>query len=298
MSSSLLAAVRWETGIEDAWRSIITFVPRFVAFLLILLVGWVVAKAVATLVDKALERTGFDRAVERGGVRRALASSNYDASDLVAKLVQFTLVLFVLQLAFGVFGPNPVSTLVAGVIAFLPKLIVAIVIVVVVAAIAAAVKDIVGSALGGLSYGRTLANVAAGTIVVLGAFMALNQVEIAPEIVNGLFYGVLAVIVGSAIVAIGGGGIIPMRQRWERALATVDEEAPKIKERAVSQHNRRQGEETVDLREQPPIAGAPVDAAPVDDTAVLSTQDRLRRELQEERAASAGPERSDVGRPF
>ena len=39
----------------------------------------------------------------------------------------------------------------------------------------------------------------------IGASAALNQIEIAPEIVNGLFYAVLAIIAGVAIVSIGGG---------------------------------------------------------------------------------------------
>ena len=225
----MLAAVDWDTGLEEAWSSVATFVPRLLDFLAILAIGWFVAKAIATVVDKILERVGFDRAVERGGIRKALESSKYDASDLVGKVVFFTLFLFVLQLAFGVFGANPVSDLLTSVIAFLPKLLVAIVIVVVASAIAAGVKDIVGNALGGLSYGRTLATIASVSILVLGVFMALNQLEIAPAIVNGLFYAILAVVVGSAIVAIGGGGIQPMRGRWEKVLSTYDEEKSSVR---------------------------------------------------------------------
>ncbi|WP_198411542.1 hypothetical protein [Cryobacterium sp. TMT2-14] len=56
--------------------------------------------------------------------------------------------LFVLQFAFGVFGPNPVSDLLAGIIAFLPKIIVAIIIVIA-AAVAAGVKTLIQGALGG-----------------------------------------------------------------------------------------------------------------------------------------------------
>ena len=82
-------------------------------------------------IDGALRRSGrFDRVVERGGVKKALSGSNLDASDIIGKIVYYTLVLFVLQFAFGVFGPNPVSDLLAGIIAFLPKIIVAIVIVI------------------------------------------------------------------------------------------------------------------------------------------------------------------------
>jgi hypothetical protein len=136
----------------------------------------------------------------------------------------------VLQLAFGIFGPNPVSDLLFGIIAFLPRLFVAILIVVVAAAIGSAVRDLVSSSLGGLAYGRTLANLAGGTILVIGVFAALNQIRIAPAIVNGLFYALLAVIVGSAIVAIGGGGIRPMRRQWEKALDRVEEEARWIRQ--------------------------------------------------------------------
>ena len=286
----MLAAVDWDTGLEEAWSSIATFVPRLLAFLAILAIGWFVAKAIATVVNKVLERVGFDRAIERGGIRKALESSKYDASDLVGKVVFFTLFLFVLQLAFGVFGANPVSELLTGVIAFLPKLLVAIVIVVVASAIAAGVKDIVGNALGGLSYGRTLANVASVSILVLGVFMALNQLEIAPAIVNGLFYGLLAIVVGSAIIAIGGGGIVPMRSRWEQALRKVDEEAPRIKEEA-RQHAEVRGQASVDLRDSttelptPAPTPAPATTAPRADTAPtspgMSMQERVRQEMRD-----------------
>lgn len=53
-------------AITDMWRSVLLFVPKAVAFLAILVVGYFVAKGVRKVVDKILERVGFDRAVERG----------------------------------------------------------------------------------------------------------------------------------------------------------------------------------------------------------------------------------------
>jgi flagellar biosynthesis protein FliQ len=136
-------------GIESAFARVAEFVPKLVAFLLILLIGYFVAKVIAKVIDKVLEKVGFDRLVERGGIKQALASSKYDASDLVAKIVFYSLMLIVLNIAFGVFGDNAVTQMLAGVMAFLPKLFVAIIIIVLAAAIAAAVKNIVGAALGG-----------------------------------------------------------------------------------------------------------------------------------------------------
>jgi hypothetical protein len=220
------------TGLEEAWDNTLEFLPKLGAFLLILIVGYIIARVVAALINKVLHRVGFNRWVERGGVKTALDQSELDAASILSKIVFWAAFLFVLQLAFGVFGPNPISTLLTGLIAFLPKLLVALVIIVIAAAVASFVRDIIASALGGLPWGRTVATAAMIGIWFIGVSAALNQVEVAPEIVNGLFYGVLALVVGIAIVAVGGGGIAPMRQRWERALSRAEQEAPRAKQQA------------------------------------------------------------------
>src|SRR6478609_10463012 len=222
------------TSLTDLWRSVALFVPKFVAFLLILLIGWFVAKAIGKAVDKVLERVGFDRAVERGGVKKALAKSQYDASAIVGSLVYYALLLFVLQLAFGVFGPNPISELITGVIAFLPKAVVAIIIVVVASAIAAAVRELIGNTLGGLSYGRVLANIASVFILGLGIIAALNQVGIATTVTMPVLIAVLATIAGILVVGVGGGLVRPMQSRWETYLTKAEAEAPRIREQAAN----------------------------------------------------------------
>lgn len=164
-----------DNALNELWVAVALYVPKIVMFLLILVIGWIVAKMIGKTVDKVLERVGFDRAVERGGIKRALAASRYDASSIVGKLVYYTLILFVLQLAFGVFGPNPISDLLTRVIAFLPSIVVAIVIVVIAAAIATAVRELIANTLGGLSYGKVLANIAAAFILGLGIIAASTR---------------------------------------------------------------------------------------------------------------------------
>ncbi len=220
--------------LRDMWGSVLAIAPKVILFLLILIVGWIVAKLIATAVDKILERVGFDRAVERGGVRRALARSNYDASTIVSKIVYFALLLIVLQFAFGVFGPNPVSNLISGVVAFLPNLFVALIIVVVAAAIAAAVRDIVSNALSGFSYGRMLGTIASVFILGLGIIAALNQVGIALTVTLPVLIAVLATVGGILIVGVGGGLIKPMQERWENYLTTAEREGRNIRERRVN----------------------------------------------------------------
>lgn len=215
-------------AVGDALRSVMLFLPKAVAFLAILVAGWLIAKAVLKIVEKVLERVGFDRAVERGGIRRALNRSRYDASDIVAKLVYYAVLLLTLQLAFGIWGPNPISDLITAVVAWLPRAFVAIVIVVVAAAIANAVKDIIGGALGGLSYGRVLAGTASVFILGLGVIAALNQIGVATAVTTPVLIAVLATIGGILVVGVGGGLIRPMQNRWESWLTRAEQESQLI----------------------------------------------------------------------
>jgi Conserved TM helix len=243
-------AVDYQAGIENAWSNVAAFVPKLAAALLILLVGYLVARAVAGILNKVLERVGFDRVVERGGVRQVLARSKYDASDILAKLVFWTIMLLVLQLAFGVFGSNPVSDLLAGLIAYLPNVFVAILILVIAAAIARAVTDLLANLLSSVQGGQVLARGAGIAILVFAVFAALDQLQIAPRIVTGLWYALLAAVVGSVIVAVGGGGIRTMQRYWERTAGRAETRGPELREQ-VRTSARTTTEDLGDRRTQP-----------------------------------------------
>jgi Mechanosensitive ion channel, conserved TM helix len=227
-----MLAIDVQQGLTDAWTRIASFVPKFLGFLVILVVGYFIAKLIQRLVDGLLERVGFDRWVERGSLSDALARSRFDASDVLGLIAFWTAFLLVLQLAFGVFGPNPISDLLFGIVSYLPNVFVAVVILVIAAALAKVVTDLLLATLGSMSGGEWIARGAGLAILVLGVFMALNQLQIAPAIVNGLFYAILAIIVGSAIVAVGGGGIRTMQRYWERAAMNLETKGAEIKNAA------------------------------------------------------------------
>ncbi|MEU8300168.1 hypothetical protein AB0C04_23175 [Micromonospora sp. NPDC048909] len=232
-------------AVSDAWREVLLFVPKAVAFIVILVIGWIIARVVLKVVDTVLERLGFDKAVERGGIKRALERSKYDASDILARLAYYAVLLFTLQFAFGVWGPNAISDLIRGVVAWLPRAFVAIIIVVVAAAIANAVRDLVSGALGGLSYGRVLADLAAIFVIALGIIAALNQVGIATTVTTPVLIAFLATVAGILIIGVGGGLVRPMQSRWDRWLDRAAEES-----RAVQAHRQARAAGRGDVERQ------------------------------------------------
>jgi Conserved TM helix len=219
-----LASFQISTSFQNLLDTVFHSIPKILVFLIILVIGWIVAKVLARIVDMILRRVKFDHFVERGVVGQALARSNTDAVTLIAKIVYYAILLVTLQMAFGVWGPNPISTMLDAVVGWLPKAIVAIVIIVIASAIARVVKDLINGAIGGLSYGPFLASVASIIIIALGAIAALNQVGIAAAITQPILFTVL--FTAGAVVAIGvGGGLIrPMQERWERMLSAAERE--------------------------------------------------------------------------
>ena len=219
-------AIEWSTGVEDAWSSFATFIPKLVAFLIVLFIGWIIAKVVAGVLGKVLDRIGFGQLLDKAGLSRFFAQSSFTPVSLICKLVYYFILLIALQLALTAFGPsNPVSDIINDIVAWLPKAIVAIVIIVIVAAIANAVKDILRGVLGSVSYGDLLTNIVGVFIIALGVIAALNQVGIATAVTTPVLVAVLATIGGVIVVGVGGGLIGPMRQRWEGWLSNIESEA-------------------------------------------------------------------------
>ena len=236
-------AIDVESGVNDAFSDVITLLPKIGAFLLILIVGIFLAKAVQKILTKVLQKVGFDNLVERGGVKKALSKSSYDAAQILARIVYYFIFLLVLSAAFGVFGSdNPVSRFLAEIIAFLPNVFVAVLVLVIAAAVAAAVKELVSNTLGGLSYGNSLATAASVLILGFGVFAALNQLQIAPLIVTGIFYAILALVIVPLIIAFGVGGIEPAREAIKNAQSKGQQKAQEVRQEASSGDDEDEGE--------------------------------------------------------
>jgi hypothetical protein len=222
--SQPLASFQISTSFQNLLDTVFHSIPKVLVFLLILVVGWIVAKVLARIVDMILRRVKFDHFVERGVVGQALARSHTDATTLICKIVYYAILLIALQMAFGVWGPNPISTMLNAIVGWLPKAIVAIIIIVIASAIAKVVKDLINGAIGGLSYGPFLASVASIIIIALGAIAALNQVGIANSVTEPVLLTVLFTCGAVVAIGVGGGLVKPMQDRWERMLSAAERE--------------------------------------------------------------------------
>lgn len=216
----MFAKIDYTSGIQDAFSKIATTVPKLISFLLVVIIGMIVARFITSIVKRLLKTAKFDQRMGKVGVEAYVARTGSSSSKLVAGAVRLLLMFVVWTTAFATFGPaNPISKFLNSTISYMPKAIVAIVILGITAALARFVGDVVSRASNAAKFPPFVAKIAPIAIWVLGGFAAVDQLGVAANITHTLFQAMLAVLVGSAIVAIGGGGILPMRKQWEDMIA-------------------------------------------------------------------------------
>lgn len=202
-------------ALTELWRTLAHLAPKVVLFVLFLAGGWIIASIIGRVVRNLLLRVGFNRLIDKAGITKVLGKTY--GHELVGTLAYTAVLLIALQLAFGVFGPNPISTLITAVIAFLPRLAVALALVVVAAIIATKVRDLITAA--GILWATILARTAQVFIIGLGVIAALAQIGVASTVTLPVLVAVLATIGGILVVGVGGGLIKPAQERWETLLA-------------------------------------------------------------------------------
>lgn len=191
--------------LNQGLTEIADFFPRLLFALGLLMVGILVAKMVERGMDIALHRIGFDRWMREGGVTEALerAGTTLDPSTVLAKLVFWTVMLLVILLAASALGVSAVSVLFSEMVAYIPNVIAAVIVLVLGILLGEFVKDLVLASAGGLAVAPTLARAGKAAVMLLAVFMALEQLDIAQDIVLVFFIAVVGATALAAGIAFG-----------------------------------------------------------------------------------------------
>jgi hypothetical protein len=203
-----IAAVELGDSVQQGLDSFFNFLPNLIAFLVILLVGFLIARVLGGIARKAFEKLGLDRALQESDAGRYVerVSPGAKPSNGVGRAVFWLAMVFVAAIAIGALKIPAVTGFMNQVLAYLPNVIAAIVIFVVAAAIAGAAGAAVTKLMGDTTTGKLVAAVVPTLVLVIGLFMVLNQLKIAEEIVTITFAALLGSLGLGMALAFGLGG--------------------------------------------------------------------------------------------
>jgi len=202
-------------------RQVGDLLPRLFLALLILIIGWLVAKAVRFAIVRGLRAVNFHVVTERAGLDGFLRDGGIesDTTEILGVLVYWLVILGALVIGFNTLGLAYVTDLLGQIILFVPKVMVALLIL----AFGAYFARFIGNAI--TAYCRNvhiqdaelLGRLAQYAIVTFVVLIALDQVNIGGDIVRQSFLIVLAGLVFALALAFGIGGkdwAAELLERW------------------------------------------------------------------------------------
>jgi hypothetical protein len=203
-----VAALEVSDSVQKGLDTFFNFIPNLIAFIVILVVGYFVAKLVKAAVRKALQAAGLDRHLQesQAGDYVERLTPGASASGGISRIVFYIVFAFVLTIAIGALGIPAVTQFMNQVLAYLPNVIAAIVIFVVAAAIAGVAGAGVAKLMGDTPTGKIVASVVPTLVMVIGLFMVLNQLKIAEAIVTITFAALMGSLALGGALAFGLGG--------------------------------------------------------------------------------------------
>ncbi|HBG28424.1 MAG: hypothetical protein A2Y10_11000 [Planctomycetes bacterium GWF2_41_51] len=210
----MLAVIEWNALIIEPVRQMLTrimaYLPVLLGALIILIVGWIVAKTIRRLVDWLLKAVRFDMLADKAGTSEILRKGNMDVSArrLVSGIVYWLIIIMVLVMTVDALGLPKASDVLASLFAYIPKVIAALLVLIVAMFLANFISGIVRTAAGNANLPKPeiLAAISRWAIIIFAVTIALEQLGIAPLLVTATFNIILGGIVLALALAFGLGG--------------------------------------------------------------------------------------------
>jgi hypothetical protein len=198
------------TSLATALSLFLGAIPRIIGFLIILVIGWIIAGLIGTAVAAILRAIKFNVLAQRAGVQGFVHNMGLrtDPSGLLADIVKWFVRLIVLVVAFDALGLPAVSSIFQQFLLWIPNLVVAVVVLVITGLAANALGDLVrgSTAQAGFTNPDLLATITRVAVWAFGIVVAVNQIGIAQTLVNTLFMGFVGALALAAGLAFGLGG--------------------------------------------------------------------------------------------
>ena len=208
------------------------FAPNLLAMLTILLVGIVISRIIRAILRKILTAVKFDAWSDRMGFTVVMRKGDVwgKPTEALSGIVFWFLMIFVFMVGLGALKVHAIDNLVDQFVLYLPRVFSAVVILVIgyLAAGFLSRAVLIGLVNSGYYSAKLLAESVRLLIIVLIIAMALEQLQVAPNIVVAAFSIIFGGIVIALAIAFGAGGINAARGIIEKTSAEKKEEKDDI----------------------------------------------------------------------
>lgn len=178
-------------SITSFWTQLAGFLPQVMAAIVLLFVGWLVAKLVRAGMVKLLRVLQFDKLSERSGIEAFLKQGQLEVSlgGLLAGLMYWLIILIVIVTVSNSLGLHIVAELFNRIVLYIPNIIVAIFVLVLGAILARFINRLIFAYLNniGVQGALTISTLSEYATLIFVFFVALEQLNIGRELLTAAF---------------------------------------------------------------------------------------------------------------
>lgn len=241
-----MGSVNIGQAITQGYNRFFEFLPQLVGALVLLIVGYLVAKLIQVGLQKGLERLRFDDAVRRSTAGEYVARVVSGPARFLGRVAFWLIFLFFISLAANALNLPVLNQILTNLYNYIPRIIAAILIFLVASAIAAGATAFARRILGATASAKLLAAVIPFVTLSIAAFMILNQLGIATDIVNILFTAIVGSVALGMALAFGLGGREVARDLLNQAYEAGRRNAAQAKaDMKVAKRNAKETVESV-----------------------------------------------------
>ena len=205
--------MNWNIVIMDSVREMLTrvgaFIPRLIGVLLVLILGWLLAKLIETAIIRVLKLVRLDTLSEKSGANNFLAKGGikYTLSELIGVLVYWIMMLIVIITALNALQWTVAAELLNRVVAYIPNVIASIVILVIGMFVSTVLAGVIRTATGnaGIKQSRLLGQITQVVVIIFAIVIALEQLNIGRIIIASAVQIILAALGLGLAIAFGVG---------------------------------------------------------------------------------------------
>lgn len=200
-----------QVAFAGMWGEVINFLPSLAVALVVLLVGTLIASSLKHLVERLFDKMNVNGALNAAGAGEIAKRAGFElkAGSFVGSLVKWFVILVFFIVALDILRLDEVTSFLSDVvIGYLPRVIIAVLILMVAAVLAGAVRRavIASTQLAGMRKPELFGKVAYVSILTVAVLAALNQLQVASELIQPLFMGIVFAIALALGLAFGLGG--------------------------------------------------------------------------------------------
>ncbi len=222
-------AVSINNSIEAGLERFFAYLPQILGALLILLIGYIVAKALQTIVRKSLHKVRFDRALHTSSAGKYISRVIETPSAFAGRLTYWLIMLAFISFAVTALNLPVLDHIINGIYSYVPHVIAAIVIFFIAGALSTGIVGLVRSTMGRTTLARVISTTAPAVIMGIASFMILDELKVAPHIVNTTFNAIMYSLALGLALAFGLGGRDVAKDMLEQAYQAGRSNADAVK---------------------------------------------------------------------